>query len=147
MKNFSVVKKIIFCVTLVVIEVILYMCVDRSIQVEKSNRPYISTNEFLQTIDCAGVFNTNPEGTYVIEFDIRAEVPGRVLVYQQNGTTARYAFHEYVDVTEEYQTMRIVVNPILVDAGEEKSILAFYGEYGSGVIPEVRKISVKEIEE
>ena len=147
MKNFSVKRKWFICLTLIVVDVILYLCANKFVQDDIKKRPYTSSNEFLQTIDCAAIFDANPDAVYVIEFDIRAEKSGKVRVYQQNGSTARYSFQEYVDVTEEYQTMRIVVQPVLLDEAVENSMLAFYGEYGTGIIPEVKNISIREKEE
>lgn len=142
MKNISRRRKIALCISLIALEVVLYMCVNYYFQIEKNKRPYTSSIEFVPTIDCAEIFNKNPGKAFEITFDIRSEKPGKVLVYQQNGSSARYSFYEYVDVTEEYQTMQIVVEPILADENEEKSILAFYGEYGTGIIPEVKNISI-----
>ena len=47
-----------------------------------------------------------------------------------------------INVKEEFEEVCLIVDPVLRDEGEEESYLAFYGEYGSGVIPIVRCISI-----
>lgn len=147
MNNFSTSKKVLLCITLLIVEFILYMGADFMIKENQKKGPYTSTNEFLQTIDCAELFDKNPNKSFLLSFDIRAEKPGKVLVYQQNGSTARYSFYKDIDVTQEYQTFQLIVEPRLVDVNESKSLLAFYGEYGSGVIPEVKNISISVYDE
>lgn len=105
-------------------------------------------NEFFKTdIDCALIFDKEEKGTaYQIEFEIRARKPGSVMVYQQNGSGARYEFRTMVDVSEEWERKTITVIPYLVDVEEERSMLAFYGEYGTGVIPYVKNAKVTKVE-
>ena len=143
MKEISLIKKIIIFVTLIVIEVLFFVCARWFIDYR---RIYISENEFLKTINCAEIFDDNPNATFEITFDIRAKQEGKVLVYQQNGSGSRYSFHEYIDVTEEYETMQVVVRPVLINTDEVNAFLAFFGEYGTGVIPEVRRIKIKVCE-
>jgi len=144
MKSLTLWKKVGLCLALIVIELLLFFTLKAWIVQEKQKkRPFVSTNEFLQTVDCAEIFDANLGKTFVITFEIRAKKEGKVLVYQQNGNTSKYTFREYVDVSEEYQTCSIIVTPVLANEKEDKSMLAFYGEYGSGVIPEVRNITIE----
>ena len=55
-------------------------------------------------------------------------------------------FWERINVSEEFQKFTLVVEPVLVNEAETSSYLAFYGEYGSGVIPTVRGISIEPME-
>ena len=68
------------------------------------------------------------------------------MLHLQNGEDCRYAFSQVIDVTEEYKEFCLVVDPVLVDETVDNSYLAFYGEYGSGIIPTVRDISIVPIE-
>lgn len=145
-KNSKAMKIVIFVSSMFII-FLLYYAASYGIEQMQLLEPYITDTEFLSTIDCAPIFDANPGKSFVITFEIKATKPGRVLVYQQNGSTAKYEFRKYIDVTEKYQKVEIVVTPALKDENEEKSMLAFYGEYGSGVICTVRKINIEVYEE
>lgn len=139
----QITKKIGLCVGLLLIEAILFFMIRPWVS---QMRMYSTTDEFLKTIDCAEIFDANPGKDILISFEIKAKKEGEVLVYQQNGGTARYSFYEYVNVTKEYQTYDIIINPILVNEEVPEAFLTFYGEYGSGVIPTVRNISIQVCE-
>ena len=146
-KKLSNLKKILIFICLITVEILFFLVCRFHIQQEKRMKPYITSHEFLMTIDCAEIFDSNPNKDFIISFEIKAAKPGEILVYQQNGSTARYAFYEYINITEEYQKFNLIVSPKLVNVNEERSMLAFYGVYGSGVIPEVRDISVSVYDE
>lgn len=143
MKNFGIWKKILIFVVLIMMELIIYGCVDKYIKYEKWNRSYTTQNEFLKTIDCAELFDANPNRSFLITFEIRAKEDGNIMVYQQNGSGARYEFYESIEVTQEYQKFQIIVTPMVKDLEKTESYLAFYGQYGSGVIPEVRRLTIE----
>ena len=143
MKNINLSKKIILCVMLIVIDLIIYYFGGNLIREGKWKKTYTSKSEFLKTVNCAEIFDENPNSSFKISFEIRAEKAGNVMVYQQNGMGARYEFSEMIEVTQEYQNVQIIVTPVLDNLEETTSYLAFYGGYSSGVIPEVRKIKVE----
>lgn len=106
---------------------------------------YCSGNEFVQTIDCAPLFDANPKGTkYKICFELKTAIPGNVIVYQQNGSSCRYSWSPFpiIEAEKEFVHYEIEVEPFIVDEKEDKSYLAFYGEYGTGVIPVIRNIII-----
>lgn len=152
MKDKKQLKRGIICISIVAIELLIYMGISRYManvkeaQRAEEARYFRTKNEFLSTIDCAELFDAYPGYSFEIKFEICAEKPGKVLVYQQNGSAQRYSFREVIDVTEEFQSFCLVVKPKLVDESQSKSMLAFYGEYGSGVIPTVRDLSIAPIE-
>lgn len=141
-------KRGIFCIGFVVIEIIIYLSISMFIANKKEEEAKLeestfrSQNEFLKTIDCAKIFDAYPDSSFEIRFEICGTKPGKVLVYQQNGVKSRYIFEQTINVTEEFEEVCLIVDPVLRDEGEEESYLAFYGEYGSGVIPIVRCISI-----
>lgn len=110
-----------------------------------SENEYNTQNEFLKTVDLAKVFDENPNARYQISFSIRTEKPGKIYVYSQNGSGSRYEFSSYIDTTETFSRHSITVIPNLVQPELMESYLAFYGEYGSGIIPSVREIEVQRI--
>lgn len=148
MKNRKRLIKILFCVGMVAVELLLYFGVSKHIAKSKAEeaRYFRTENEFLRTIDCAEIFDAYPGHAFELTFEIRAEKPGEILVYQQNGSNYRYTFSQRINVTEEYEAFCLVVEPVLVDEEVEKSYLAFYGEYDTGVIPTVRDINIRPIE-
>lgn len=103
-------------------------------------------NEFLQTIDIAPLIDKYGLIPYRISFEARSAVPGELLMYQQNGSTARYAFQNYFDTTTAYKRYSLVVIPTEKDLSVQKSILAFYGKHGTGIIPEVKNIVIEVLE-
>lgn len=107
---------------------------------------YPSKDEFVRTINCAELFDSNPPGTcYIVSFDLKAKAPGKVKVYPQNGDTFRYSWEPYpiIEATEEYVHYEIEIEPILMNDEVEDAYIAFYSKYGSGVIPAIKNIEIK----
>lgn len=154
MKRWNCWKKGMFCFCMLGIEMILYFGTSSLItyvKEEKTKRIQVkyefqTETEFLRTIDCAPIFDTFPNSSFEIKFEICAKKPGKVLVYQQNGSNSRYSFEQEINVTEFFEEIHLVVEPVLIDEAIENSYLSFYGEYDSGVIPTVRNLSVRLIE-
>lgn len=151
MENWTKIKKGIFCIGSLFVIMMIYFIIGTFIAKEKERereeaRYFRASNEFLRTIDCAEVFDTYSNSSFELEFEICATKPGEVLVYQQNGAGYRYTFRHKISVTEEYTKFRLVVEPVLVDETVKESYLSFYGEYGSGVVPTVRDISIVPID-
>lgn len=145
-------KRVLLCICLMAVELLIYFGISRYITIVKAEqaaeeaRYFKADREFLRTIDCANLFDAYPGYSFELKFEICAEKAGKIVVYQQNGADRRYAFGEVIDVTNEYKEFCLVVEPELVDETVKSSYLAFYGEYGSGVIPTVRDISITPIE-
>ena len=135
-------KTLIFSI-LLILEVTLYCVIIHAINEYREKRVYTSGNEYVQTIDCAPIFDKYPNAQFKITFDIRTSIPGNILVYQQNHDSSKYMFSEVINVTQEFQTFELIVRPKLYDKRENMSYLSFYGEYGSGVIPEVKNINIE----
>lgn len=103
-----------------------------------------STKEFVRTINCAEEIDRHGvDKVYLAEFELKTEVPGIVYVHFQNGSDTRYGFLHMVEATTEFEKFSIEVKPEVVDLKVEDAYLAFYGEYGSGVIPTVRRVTFK----
>lgn len=141
-------KKCAICIGLLIVELLIYWGASSLVANHNAKQPiyYRGEHEFLKTIDCAELFDAYPDSQFKLEFEICAKKPGEILVYQQNGVSYRYAFWERINVSEEFQKFTLVVEPVLVNEAETSSYLAFYGEYGSGVIPTVRGISIEPME-
>lgn len=129
-----------------------YVILDHGIRVlreeEKYNSEYTSKNEFVKTIDCAPIIDQyGLENGYLLEFEIKANVPGNVLVYFQNGSGAKYSYNEMIEVSKEYKKYELLIYPTLSNDNMEESCISFYGTYGTGVIPTVRRISLQPLTE
>ena len=108
---------------------------------EISERVYYSGNEFVRTIDCATIIDENGlDKAYEVSFEIMTDLTGNVQVLFQNGTGAKYAFLECVRSTTEYKKYTLIIYPTLSDENVDEAFLAFYGEYGTGVIPSIRNV-------
>lgn len=105
---------------------------------------YAGNNEFINTIDVAPIFDKYGLRKYRLEFDIKsADTSSKnvVNVYQQNGSSARYAGpNTYVTVTTTWTHQVIDFAPTLNSSLTAQSMLAFYGTYGTGNIPSIQNI-------
>ncbi|HEX3037646.1 MAG TPA: RHS repeat-associated core domain-containing protein [Oscillospiraceae bacterium] len=106
------------------------------------------SNEFLQYADIAPIIDRYGHDTqYRISFDIKsADVSKKniAVVYMQNGTSAKYSFGMVpFPVTTQYTRQTVVVTPQDWDSTQTKSMLAFYGIYGTGNILSVKNIKIE----
>ena len=101
--------------------------------------------EFGQYRDLAPTFETYGLVPYSLSMDIKANKPGNVYVYMQNGSTSRHGFvGANVSATTEYQRFYFEnLTPTLNDPGTAASTLATYTGYGSGVNPTVKNIQLE----
>lgn len=80
---------------------------------------------------------------YTISFDLKSVVAGQIRVYSQNGSTFRYNIGTHIfNATTEYQRYSLTFKPEKSAAfeTETRSLLAFFGTYGTGRIPTVRNV-------
>jgi hypothetical protein len=105
-----------------------------------------SSSEFVQYRDIASIFNTyGINRVYSLSLDLRAAVAGNVYVYMQNGSTTKYSFvAETVNATTTYQRFYFPnLTPAISNPSDVMAILAFYGGYGSGVIPSIKNVQIE----
>ena len=103
------------------------------------------SSEFMQYADLAPIFDTYGLIEYTISFDIKAAKAGNIKVYMQNGSTTKYDIGAYPkNVTTEYTRQYVTITPVLYDKTQTQAFLAFYGGYGTGVIPTVKNVKVEQ---
>lgn len=104
-----------------------------------------TTNEFVQYADLAPIFNTYGLVPYSLSLDLKATKSGDVYVYMQNGSATKYAFvAQHVSVTTSYQRFTFNnLTPSISTPTETAATLAFYGTYGTGVIPSIKNVQVE----
>ncbi|WP_261311194.1 hypothetical protein [Streptococcus suis] len=102
--------------------------------------------EFLRTpYDLAKVFDKHGLVTYTLSFDLKADKDGAVRVYMQNGSGSRYGgLHADIGVTTEWKRYHVTFTPTEGNMELSESFLAFYGVYGTGVVPYARKFKLEK---
>ncbi|WP_238142837.1 phage tail spike protein, partial [Streptococcus suis] len=102
--------------------------------------------EFLRTpYDLAKVFDRYGLATYTLSFDLKADKAGAVRVYMQNGSGSRYGgLHADIGVTTEWKRYHVTFTPTEGNMELSESFLAFYGVYGTGVVPYARKFQLEK---
>lgn len=82
---------------------------------------------------------------YVIEFDGRSEVAGRIDLYSLSGGNYGYSIGNYnYQFTTDWQHYEIGFIPtILNNSTEGNCTISFYGNYGSGRVPHVRNFKIR----
>ncbi|HEL1654589.1 hypothetical protein ABWL48_06195 [Streptococcus suis] len=102
--------------------------------------------EFLRTpYDLAPVFDKHGLIEYTLSFDLRASQAGQVVVYQQNGSGSKYSgLWKPLTVTTEWQRFHVTFTPTEGNMELSESFLAFYGVYGTGVVPHARKFKLEK---
>ncbi|NQO19304.1 hypothetical protein HO979_05035 [Streptococcus suis] len=101
--------------------------------------------EFLRTpYDLAPVFDKYGLIEYTLSFDLRASQTGQVAVYQQNGSGSKYSgLWKKLTVTTEWQRFHVTFTPTEGTVSLANSYLAFYGTYGTGVKPIIRRAKIE----
>ena len=102
--------------------------------------------EFLRTpYDLAKVFDKHGLVTYTLSFDLKTAKDGWVDVYQQNGAGSRYDGPNYqIAATTEWKRYHVTFTPKEAKMELSESFLAFYGGYGTGVVPYARKFKLEK---
>lgn len=106
----------------------------------------MARGEFGQYRDLAPTFDTHGLVPYSLSMDIKANKPGGVYVYMQNGSSSRYGFvGSSINATMEYQRFYFDnITPYLATPSDTAATLATYTGYGSGVNPTVRNIQLEK---
>ncbi|HFI0091134.1 TPA: phage tail spike protein [Streptococcus suis] len=101
--------------------------------------------EFLRTpYDLAEVFDKYGLIEYTLSFDLRASQAGQVVVCQQNGSGSKYSgLWKSLTVTTEWQRFHVTFTPTEGTMSLANSYLAFYGTYGTGVKPIIRRTKIE----
>nr|WP_238141026.1 gp58-like family protein [Streptococcus suis] len=101
--------------------------------------------EFLRTpYDLAPVFDKYGLVEYTLSFDLKAPKTGQIVVYQQNGSGSKYSgLWKSLTVTTEWQRFHVTFTPTEGTMSLANSYLAFYGTYGTGVKPIIRRTKIE----
>lgn len=106
---------------------------------------YQGLNEFLRTVDLAPAIDKYGLVQYTLSFDAKVAVAGNVQVYMQNGAGSRYAgLMAKIDMTTDWKRYSITFTPTNSNLSLTQSFLALFGTYGTGVIPNIKRIKVEQ---
>lgn len=112
-----------------------------------SNAERTGGNEFMQYVDLGPLIDQYGLRPYEVSFDLKsADITNRstIVIYFQNGSTARYAgLYQWLDVGVEYKRYSVVFTPTQNNMSVQASWLAFYGVYGTGNRPIVKNLEFK----
>ncbi|MGQ7563947.1 phage tail spike protein [Streptococcus suis] len=105
-----------------------------------------SNAEFLKTpYDLAPIFDKYGLIEYTLSFDLRATKAGTVRVYQQNGSGSKYnGLNFFAQATTEWKRFEVTFTPTAGMMNLVNSYLAFYGIYGTGITPYVRRVKLEK---
>lgn len=111
----------------------------------RSKATFTGSNEFMQYIDLAPIFDAYGLKKYQLSFDIKSantSTKNTANAYQQNGSTSRYGGPGVaVPVTTSWARQSLQFTPTFVDGSATKSMFAFYGTYSTGNV-----ISISNLE-
>jgi hypothetical protein len=109
--------------------------------------------EFTQYYDLRPMFEANGLLPYSLSFDARADVPGYILWYMQNGSYTKYSFvsTDSLGITTSWTRYKIEnVTPagptsawLQNSPSDNRAMLASYTIYGSGRNPQVRNMQLE----
>lgn len=106
---------------------------------------YQGTSEFLRTADLAPVIDKYGLVQYTLSFDAKVAVAGNVQVYMQNGAGSRYSgLMAKIDMTTDWKRYSVTFTPTNSNLSLTQSFLALFGTYGTGVIPNIKRIKVEQ---
>ena len=93
------------------------------------------------------VFDKIGENPCVLSFEARSVgKPGSVNVYSNPGIESSYKWHftsRYIQLTSEWQRFMVPIGLKCKYPSAKQSAIGFYGTYGSGVTPHIRKIKLE----
>lgn len=106
---------------------------------------HMEQKEYCHVGNAKPIFEKHGLQRYVVEFDGRSEVAGRISFYSLSGGnygyTIPYAPHQF---TTDWQHYKIGFIPtILNNSTEGNCTLSFFGDYGSGRVPHVRNFKIR----
>lgn len=139
-------KKIMFKISILFGIIITFVIVNMCISSCRINGPFVGENEFLSTIDLNDTFADDAHEKYRILFELKSNKNGVVdVTTYADDLTPKYAFHEIIETTTNYEKYEVIVTPTILDTDDSQTILAFYSTYGTGVVVEVRNIEIEGI--
>lgn len=106
---------------------------------------HMKRKEFCHVGNAKSIIEKHGLQRYVIEFDGRSEVAGRIDLYSLSGGNYGYSIGSYnYQFTTDWQHYEVGFIPkILNNSTEGNCTISFYGDYGSGRIPHIKNFKIR----
>lgn len=106
---------------------------------------HMEQKEYCHVGNAKPIFEKHGLQRYVVEFDGRSEVAGRISFYSLSGGNYGYAIpYSPLQFTTDWQHYKIGFIPtIMNNSTEGNCTISFLGDYGSGRVPHVRNFKIR----
>ena len=105
---------------------------------------HMEQKEYCYVGNVVGIIDKYGLQKYVIEFDARTDVEGRVNVYDTSGNKYKYTFiNETFTCKKEWQHYKFTGKAKLGADGGYECYVSFYGKYGTGRIPHIKNFKIR----
>lgn len=106
---------------------------------------HMEQKEYCHVGNAKPIFEKHGLQRYVVEFDGRSEVAGRISFYSLSGGNYGYIIpYAPLQFTTDWQHHKIGFIPtILNNSTEGNCTISFFGDYGSGRVPHVRNFKIR----
>lgn len=106
---------------------------------------HMEQKEYCHVGNAKPIFEKHGLQRYVVEFDGRSEVAGRISFYSLSGGNYGYTIpYAPLQFTTDWQHYKIGFIPtILNNSTEGNCTLSFFGDYGSGRVPHIKNFKIR----
>ncbi len=106
---------------------------------------HMEQKEYCHVGNAKPIFEKHGLQRYVVEFDGRSEVAGRINFYSLSGGNYGYTIpYAPLQFTTDWQHYKIGFIPtILNNSTEGNCTLSFFGDYGSGRVPHIKNFKIR----
>lgn len=106
---------------------------------------HMEQKEYCHVGNAKPIFEKHGLQRYVVEFDGRSEVAGRISFYSLSGGNYGYTIpYAHLQFTTDWQHYKIGFIPtILNNSTEGNYTLSFFGDYGSGRVPHIKNFKIR----
>lgn len=105
-----------------------------------TNREYLL---YERSAELKAFYDENLEKPITISFEMSVPVAGPVQVYSSNGSAHQFVTSVNAVIVNQFAKYSVTVSPKAHTASTTVSTIEFYGVYGSGRIPTIRKLQIE----
>ncbi|HFE7324718.1 TPA: phage tail protein [Acinetobacter baumannii] len=105
-----------------------------------TNREYLL---YERSAELKAFYDENLEKPITISFEMSVPVAGPVQVYSSNGSAHQFVTSVNAVIVNQFAKYSVTVSPKSHTASTTVSTIEFYGVYGSGRIPTIRKLQIE----
>lgn len=105
-----------------------------------SNKEYLL---YERSAELKAFYDENLDQPVTISFEMSVPVAGSVQVYSSNGSAHHFVTSVVAVIPNQFIKYVVTVNPRTNTASTTQSTIEFYGTYGTGRIPTIRKLQIE----